>query len=212
MNNYGPAGMPSQGSAATGKPKWAGDKIPSGYKTAQLQQFTPEQLGLFQQMFGQVGPDSYLSRLAGGDEATFNQIEAPAMRQFQGLLGQAGSRFSGLAPGAMSARHGSGFNNSTGQIVSEFAQDLASRRQGLQRQAIQDLHGISQDLLGQRPYQRMLVQREQDPWIDLVGQLGGAIPGAAYGAYSGGASGASQGFQSGLNTSSQIARSFGGMG
>jgi hypothetical protein len=193
MNNFGPAGMPAQGNAATGKPKWSGDKIPSGYKTAQLQQFTPEQLGLFQQLFGQVGPDSYLSRLAGGDEQTFNQIEAPQMRQFQNLLGQAGSRFSGLG---MGAKNGSGFQNSTGQIVSDFAQDLASRRQGLQRQAIMDLHNMSQDLLNQRPYQRNLVSKEDNPWYGIAGQLVGAVPGAiASYATGGGSRGAGQALQ-----------------
>jgi hypothetical protein len=51
------------GQTATGK--WAGDKIPSGYKAGALQQFTPDQLNLFKSLFSHAAPDSYLSRLAG---------------------------------------------------------------------------------------------------------------------------------------------------
>ena len=80
--------------------------------------------------------------------------------------------------------------------MSNFAQDLASRRQGLQRQAIQDLHGMSQDLLNQRPYERSLVQKEQNPWYGIAGQFAGAIPGAlASYATGGGSQGAQQAVQ-----------------
>ncbi len=73
----------------------SGDKIPSGYKMGQLSQFTPQQTRLFKQLFGQVSPDSYLSRLAGGDESMFQEMEAPAFRNFQSQLGNISSRFSG---------------------------------------------------------------------------------------------------------------------
>lgn len=192
MNNYGPVGMNAQGTSA-GRPQWAGDKIPSGYKTAQLQQFTPEQMQLYQQGFKHLAPDSYLSRLAGGDESFFNEMEAPAKREFQGILGEAGSRFSGLG---MGARKGSGFNQHAGQLVSNFAQDLASKRMELRRQAIKDLMGMSNELLNQRPYERSLVQKEQNPWYGIAGQFAGAIPGAlASYATGGGAAGAQQAFR-----------------
>jgi len=159
---------------ATSTGKWAGDKIPSGYKAGQIQQFTPQQLELFQQLFGQVGPESYLSKLAGGDESTFQQMEAPAMRQFAGLQGNIASRFSGMG---MGGRRSSGFQNTLSQAGSDFAQDLQSKRQGLQRQAIMDLMGLSESLLGQRPYQRTLTQKPESPWAGIAGKLGGAIPG-----------------------------------
>src|ERR1700758_2426047 len=129
------------------------EKIPSGYKKGMLQQFTPEQMQLFQQMFGHVGPESYLSKLAGGDQSTFGDIEAPALRQFNELQGNIASRFSNMGGGgsqrALGARRSSGFQNTINSAASNFAQDLQSQRQGLQRQALMDLMGISNSLLGQ---------------------------------------------------------------
>ncbi len=61
------------------------DKRPHGYQKGSLQQFTPEQMQLFQQLFSNVGPESYLSKLAGGDESFFNEMEAPALKQFSAL-------------------------------------------------------------------------------------------------------------------------------
>jgi len=61
-------------------PNFSGDKTPKGYKAGALQQYTPEQLQLFEQSMGGVGPESYLSRLSQGDEGLFNEMEAPAFR------------------------------------------------------------------------------------------------------------------------------------
>ncbi len=72
-------------SSMTGSTGYGGSKIPKGYEQGSMQQFTPEQMNLFKSLFGQVGPDSFTSRLAGGDQSMFEQMEAPAMRQFQGL-------------------------------------------------------------------------------------------------------------------------------
>jgi hypothetical protein len=142
-----------------------GDKIPKGYKASQLQQFTPEQMQLFQSMFSHLGPDSYLSRLAGGDEEMFNEMEAPAMRQFSELQGNMGSRFSQMGMGAQKS---SGFKNTMSQAGSNFAQDLQSRRQELQRNAIKDLMGMSNELLGQKPYERQLVEKSKPWWQELA--------------------------------------------
>jgi len=181
-----------------------GSKIPSGYKEGRLQQFTPEQMQLFKQMFGQVGPDSYLSRLAGGDEEMFAQMEAPAMRQFGALQGNIASRFSGMG---MGGRRSSGFQNTMTQAGSDFAQDLAARRQQLQQGAIHDLMGLSNQLLGQRPYDRFLIEKQRGP---SAGQalLGAGLTGlgTAAGAYFGGAPGAQVGYQAG----SSMGRALGG--
>lgn len=138
-----------------------GDIIPKGYQKGQLQQFTPEQMQLFQQLFGHVGPQSYLSKLAGGDEGMFEQMERPAQRIFQQKLGQLGSRFSQLQPGAMSAQRGSGFQQAGGQLASDFAENLASQRMQLQRQALMDLMGLSTDLLHEKPYETDLFEKQQ---------------------------------------------------
>lgn len=154
----------------------SGNKIPKGYQQAQLQQFTPEQMQLFQSLFSHVSPDSYTSRLAGGDESLFEQIEAPALRQFSGLQGQLASRFSGMG---MGGRKSSGFQNTANAAASEFAQNLQSQRQALQRQAILDLMGLSESLLNQRPQEKFLVQKPKSFWQELIGGLSGGVGQAA---------------------------------
>jgi hypothetical protein len=149
-----------------------GNKIPKGYQAGQLQQFTPEQMQLFQSAFGNVGPNSYTGRLAAGDESIFNQIEAPALRQFSGVQGNIASRFSGMGQGG---RHSSGFQNTINAASSDFAQDLQSRRMDLQRNAIRDLHGMSMDLLGQRPYENFLTDKKPSFFESIMGALGGGL-------------------------------------
>jgi hypothetical protein len=154
--------MPTMPRGPTGK---TGNVTPKGYRLGQTQQFTPEQMQLFQQMFSHVGPDSFLSRLASGDESQFEQLEAPALRQLGEFQGGLASRFSGMGLGA---RRGSGHQLAQGQLASDFAQQLQSNRLGLQRQAIQDLAGLSQSLLGQRPYETSLIKKQMPFWKQLL--------------------------------------------
>lgn len=147
-----------------------GDVIPSGYKAGQLQQYTPEQMGLLNQGISNLGPDSYLSKLAGGDESFYEQMEAPSHRQFQGQLGQLGNRFSGMG---MGARRSSGFQNTATAATSNFAQDLMSKRHDLRRQAMRDLHEMSSELLDKKPYERFLEKKQHKPkwWESLLGTI-----------------------------------------
>lgn len=192
--NTGPAGISSTGNAAGGFK----EKIPHGYKKGTLQQFTPEMMQLFSQLFGHVGPDSYLSKLAGGDEAMFQQMEQPAWRQFQEAQGQLGSRFSGFG---MGAQKGSGFRNAAGQQASDFAMQLAAQRQQLQRQALEDLMGYSNTLLSQKPYENYLVQKPQEESSGAGGLIGGAIGGIG-GFMMGGPAGALTGAKLGYSVGS----------
>lgn len=151
----------------------------TGYKQATMQKFTPEQMNLFQQMFSQVSPESFTSKLAGGDQSQFDQLQAPALRQFEDLQGSIANRFSGQG---MGGRHSSGFYNSQNTAASNFAQDLQSQRMGIQRQALQDLMGLSTSLLGQNPYENVLLQKQQkDPgfWKSLIANLAGGAGSAA---------------------------------
>jgi len=169
-----------------------GDVIPKGYSSGQMQQFTPEQLELFKQMFSQVSPDSYTSRLARGDQDLFNEIEDPALRQFSELQGNLASRFSGMGSGA---RNSSGFQNASNQASSDFASSLQSQRQQLMQKAIQDLMGMSEGLLNQRPYERFLNEKRQKDsssssgWGGLIGAglggVGGFLAGGPAGALAG---------------------------
>jgi len=133
------------------------ERTPRGYGQVSMQNFSPEQMGLFQQLFGNLGPDSFTNQLAQGDQSAFGQLEAPALRQFNELQGGLASRFSGM--GTMGSRRSSGFQNASSQAASNFAQQLQSQRQGLQRQALQDLFAHSNTLLGQRPVEKAIAQK-----------------------------------------------------
>lgn len=182
----------------------AGNKIPKGYAAGKLQQFTPEQQNLFQSLFSHVSPGSQLSQQAQGSDEGFAPYEDYANRQFQEFSGQNASRFSGgnipgAQAGAMSARRGSGFQNQQTQGAQDFASQLAMQRQGLQRQALQDLMGISGQILGQSPQENFLIRKPQKPPSFASRLFGAAAPlaGAGIGAAFGGLPGASFGAQLG---------------
>lgn len=174
------------------------DIIPEGYSSGRMKNYTPQQMKLHESQFAHLGPDSYLSRLAGGDQSMFDEMEAPAFRQFQGLQGQIASRFSGMG---MGGRKSSGFQNTSNQAASDFAQDLQSKRLGLRNQAIKDLMSMSNELLGQRPYEKFLTQKPQSAWADIAGKFAGAIPGAVSSFASGGWGGGGSSGSSSSNTS-----------
>lgn len=136
------------------------EKVPKGYKKAQIQQFTPESIKLLESLYPHLGEGSFLQRLAGGDESFFEEMERPAMRQFSQLQGDMASRFSGMG---MGARRGSGFQNSMNQATSDFAQDLASKRSEMRMNALKELMGLSDTLMNQKPFQTGLVEKEK-PW------------------------------------------------
>lgn len=186
--------------SSTGKQFY--DKIPKGYKSGQLQQFTPEQMELFRNSFSHVGPNSFLSRLAGGDEEIFNQIEGPALKQFGQLQSGLASRFSGQAGGRgpLSSRKSSGFQNTLNTASQDFASQLQAQRMGLQRQALLDLMGISNTLLGQRPFEQYLIPKEKKS--SGFGGLIGAGLGGLGGFFAGGPGGALTGAQLGYGIGS----------
>jgi len=171
MGNRGNTGS-NVGQTATGFQ----EKRPHGYQYGAMQQFTPEQMELFQSLFQHLSPDSYLSRLAGGDQDLFNEMEAPALRNFNNTIAGIGNRYSSMGLGAQKS---SGFQNEQSTAASNFQQDLASRRQALQQNAIKELMGLSGDLLGQRPVNRFLVQKDRGGTgtAEILGKFAGAIPG-----------------------------------
>ena len=174
---YGASGL----KGATGGA--AGNMIPKGTQLAQIQQFTPEQMNLFRSLFSHLMPGSSLSNLAGGDEAAFEQIEGPALKQFSGLQGNIASRFSGM--GGLGARRSSGFQNTMNQAASDFAERLASQRHGLQRQALMDLLNMSTSILSQKPTERFLTHEEPSFWEKILGG-GGGLLGSFAGNFGGG--------------------------
>ncbi len=212
MNSMGGAGGMPQ-SNRTGSfsnkqtPKFGGDKIPKGYKAGAIQQYTPEQLQLLEHTMGFVGPDSYLSKLAGGDEDLFNEMEAPALRQFNQLQGNIASRFSGGGggQGAMSSRRSSGFQNATTSAASNFAQELQSKRQDLMRQAIKDLTGISSELLEKRPFERTITEKPKKWWEEPLASFTNAAAKSAGESLFGGGGGGGEGFQGAAKQGAMLA-------
>jgi len=160
-------------------------KAPKGYMARTQQIYTPEQLRLFQSSFGRVGNDSYLGRLAGGDQSQFEQLEAPALRQFGALQGNIASRFSGgTGAGSLGQRRSSGFQQTQNAAASDFAQQLQAQRMGIQQQAIRDLHSMSQELLGNRPYEQQLIEKQapKSGFGSFLGQTAGTGLGSLAGA------------------------------
>lgn len=163
------------------------NKRPSGYKKYTHGNFTPAQMELFNQAFAHVGPESYLSKLAMGDESQFAAMEAPALRQFNQLQGNLASRFSGQG---MGARGSSGFQNASNAAAQDFASQLQANRQGLQRQAVLDLMGMTSSLLGAQPYSQGYAAKGQKGGVaGGYGQPAGTFLGAMADAYTGGSSG-----------------------
>jgi len=155
----------------------------SGFEIGTINRYNPQQNQLFNQLFGYLGPESYLGKLAGG-QGDFSDIEAPALRQFSGMQGNLASRFSGMGLGG---RHSSGFQNASTSAASQFAQELQSNRQGLQRQALGDLFNMSNLLLNNSPYQHFAMPKKPSFLESLLGGLGGM--GAQFGGSAAGAGG-----------------------
>jgi len=172
------------------------ESIPKGHKLGALQNFSPEQMQLFKQLFGNLGPDSYLSKLADGDESMFDEIEAPALRQFGQIQSGIANRYSGMGLGG---RKSSGFQNEQTAAASNFAQQLQANRQGLQNQAVKDLVMLSSQLLGQKPMNRYLISKDQQSegnsgWGGAIGSALGGLGGFALGGPAGAMGGAQLGY------------------
>lgn len=185
------------------------EKIPKGYKAGKIQQMTPEAIELMQQLFGQVGPESYLSKLAGGDVSALQEMEAPALRQFSELQGGIASRFSGM--GGMGARRSGGFQREQSAAASNFAQQLQAQRQEKMGQARKDLFEMSNMLMGQRPYENLISEKQQGQGINWGGLAGAAIGGVG-GFFAGGPMGALSGAGLGYNVGSGFSGSGGDSG
>lgn len=156
-----------------------GSNIPnsniSGYSNKRVPNFSPEQMKLFQQLLGGLqgsgglqGGLDYLGKLAGGNEEAFGELEKPAYSAFQGQLGQIGSRFAGS--GAIGS---SAFQNATAGAASDFAQGLGAQRHGIQMGALDKLLGLSEHLLGQRPYEN--IQQKERSGLDQFGDIASII-------------------------------------
>lgn len=150
----------------------------TGYKQIQLPRLSPEQQALFSQVTGAIQPGlgggiGHLSQMAaGGSPEYWQQLEAPAMRQFNELQGQIASRFSGAGTGA---RHSSGFQNALGGASADLAERLQSQRLGLQQNAISQLLGLYGNLMGTETFDTAFLPKKKPFWQELLGGLSGGI-------------------------------------
>lgn len=164
------------------------DVRPKGYRVGELQTFDKNQMGLYNQGFTHLDDNSYLAKLAGGDQSMFEEMEAPFQRQFQEDIGELAGQFSGMG---MGARRGSGFQNAANQSAQDFAMQLQGQRQQYRENAMNELMQNSEYMLNQRPKDRFLVEKQQKK--NVWGQvIGAGLQGAAAfsGSFGGGAGGA----------------------
>jgi len=173
-------GMTGNASFRNAAGSHAGKSI-KGYAKGEMSQFTPEQTKLFKNLFSQMGSDTFLGKLASGDQSQFEQLEAPAWRQFGDVQANIANRFSGMGSGA---RRSSGFKNAQSGAGMEFLEKLQSQRMGIQQDAIKSLWDMSQQLLGQKPYEQFMVPKETPFWKQAT-LAGIGAAGTAAGAYFG---------------------------
>ena len=155
----------------------------TGYNQISLPTKNSDQMEIFRRLMGgsSEGVDSSLSQISklagGGSPELWQQLEAPAMRQFGELQGNIASRFSGMGTGA---RRSSGFQNATTSAASELAERLQGQRLGLQQNAQSQLLDLYQNLLGHNMQENMLIPKKKSGWqtfFEGLGQIGGNAAG-----------------------------------
>lgn len=170
-------------SAATGSaygPGKAQGLSGTGYRQISTPTLSPAQMSLFQQIMGgsSEGIGAGLGNLSGmakGDQSQFAGLEAPALRQFSQLQGNTASRFSGMGSGA---RKSSGFQNEMSGASTDLAERLQGQRMGLQQNAISQLLGIGQQLLGTQLHENSFIPKKKSFFQEL---MGGMAPGIGSG-------------------------------
>lgn len=161
----------SENQASAGQTDAMGNIIPSGYSQGRLQNATPEQMELLKYLQGLIGPESDIGKRLSGNEEYLKTLEKPAWRNFQEVQSAFGNKFSSLGLGNSGAAQA--MKSRTGR---EFSENLAAQRQTLQRQAVQDLMGISNQLLGYSPYENFLVENPKGARSGFENLIGTIMP------------------------------------
>src|ERR1044071_6394499 len=157
-----------------------GSKIPKGYSQYSLPTMGADQKHVYDMLRSQFqagAGDVYqkLFGLAGGKSDMFEQLEAPALRQFQQQI----------APGIAARSSGSGISNSSGMqnaiagAGANLAENLQAQRMGLMERSMQNVLGLGDRLLGTQTQQFGLVQKENilRDIMQLLGSAGSQIGG-----------------------------------
>lgn len=150
-------------------------KTPKGYSSYSQQTMDPQALQFRNQLMGAVQPGAikgadFLSRMAGGDQSMFEEMEAPAWNDYEQGMGAMGTRFSNMG---MGAQNSSGFKQAMGGMAGQFAQNLHSQRMSFQQQAIKDLMGMSGELMGMKTMDSGLVKKPPSGWEQFLSMISG---------------------------------------
>lgn len=133
---------------------------------------------LYQQMVaGTTGalPQGYdfLSRLLGGDESIFRELEAPALRQFsEQIVPGLAERYTAMGEGGQSS---SAYQQQLAAAGARLAQDLAGQRAGYRMSALDRLLSQAGQTMQASPYD--LVPRTPGFFESGLGAIGRSLPG-----------------------------------
>ena len=125
-------------------------KPPKGYEQYSLPTMGGGQEDIYNMLKGQFqngGGDVFqkLFGMARGDQGTFDQLEAPALRQFQQQIAPGiAQRYAGTGIGSSS-----GMQNSLANAGSNLAENLQGQRMNLMQQSMHDVLHLGNTLLGQ---------------------------------------------------------------
>jgi hypothetical protein len=153
----------------------------TGYKQINMPTMNANQQQLTQMLHELLGGSSgglaqglqQSGRMAAGDQSQFEQMEAPAMRQLNSFLGSEASRFSGM--GGSGSRNSSGFQNTMGEAGASLAEKLSSKRMDYQQQALAQLLGLSESLLGRSTFNSALIPKKKSFFSELMGGMSGGL-------------------------------------
>lgn len=160
-------------------------KIPKGFSMYSLPTMGGGQKDIYEMLKGQFqggAGDVYqkLFGLASGNEGMFEQLEAPALRQFQQQIAPGiAQRYAGGGIGASS-----GMQNSLASAGANLAQDLQAQRTGIMERSMQNVLGLGNMLLGMPTQQFGLVQKQNtlNQLLNILGIAGGQFGGTYGGA------------------------------
>jgi hypothetical protein len=148
-------------------------------KVRQLPAMTGGQMSLLDQLTGGMrGPMGqgmdYLSQMLSGSPESYQNFEAPYMRQFQEDI------IPGLENAATSfgMRGSSGMQQTLAQAGTGLQERLAMMREGLKSQAMSQLQGMMGTAMGVKPYNTIHTPEGRDPTA-LSSMFGGIAGGAA---------------------------------
>jgi hypothetical protein len=149
------------------------------YQQIQVPTKDPRAMELYQQVAQALGPHlgnavQGIGQLAGGGTPEqWQQLEAPALRQYQQLVGGIGARYSGLGSGG--AQKSSAFQNELSGSAADLAERLQGQRMGLQQNALQQLLGLYQNLIGTDTFENVFLPKQKPWWQEFASAIAPGI-------------------------------------